>query len=151
MQCTDFRDRIAPFLDGELEGAEYRDALAHAEACGACRELLVGAHAVPLARPRHIPSPPGFWQAMDAALAQEADQPVPIHCRLRSWFGTEVSLSRGTVLVYLALLAALLAWRTRGEVPSPAAEVAVPAGVQAPSSHRVQPLVPVSAPVHQVY
>ena len=84
MNCAELRECVAPLLDGELEPAELEAAAAHLEHCDACAELVEKLATVPLRPAASAPSaPPEFWDAMDRALAAEAERPPGPLLRVR--------------------------------------------------------------------
>lgn len=77
MDCRDARDRLASWLDGELAPAEAELLEMHLDACPACRDLAerLSAQAPVLELVRPAPDRnlerEGWWDRMDAALAEE--------------------------------------------------------------------------------
>jgi anti-sigma factor RsiW len=137
MNCRELRECVAPLLDGELEPALVEQASAHMDQCPECAALVERLAAVPL-RPVEVRAPanPEFWDAMDDALAAEAERsPGPVE-RLRGWFATELEISRGAVLVYLLLLGLAFAW-----------SLARPDPVQLPQVENVKQLQEAPSPV----
>jgi anti-sigma factor RsiW len=130
MNCAELQACLAPLLDGELEPDELEAAADHLESCEACAALVEKLATVPL-RPSdpQPPASPEFWDAMDQALAAEAERPPGPLERVRGWLGAELRLSRAAVLAYLALLALAFGWhllRPEAVAPLP---VPVPAPV----------------------
>jgi len=121
MNCGDVRDRVAPFLDGQLPEAEAREVGAHLDDCEACRRLVLGLGAQPLGRHAPVPSrPPEFWGSMDRAIEEAARRPVSRGVRAMAWFSAPVTLSRWTVVLALALLALAVGLHAVRRAPSPA-------------------------------
>ncbi len=109
MTCGEVRDRIAPFLDGQLPEDEARVVAVHLDECEACRQLVLGLGALPLGR--HGPPPvrsPEFWGSMDRALKEAARQPPSQGERVKAWFRAPVTTSRGVAILVLAVLAATI-------------------------------------------
>lgn len=120
MNCAELQACVAPLLDGELEPDELEAAADHLESCEACAVLVEKLATVPL-RPSSTqpPAAPEFWDAMDRALAAEAERPAGPLERVRGWLGAELRLSRGAVLIYLALLLLAVGWRLLGPEAAP--------------------------------
>lgn len=111
MNCQELRECVAPLLDGELEPEKVEEAAEHMDACPECAALVEKLASLPVrpAAPR-APTGPDFWDAMDRALAAEAERAPSLLERVRGWFGTELRLSRGSALIYLLLLSLAFAW-----------------------------------------
>lgn len=109
MSCSEVRDRVAPYLDGQLSEAEAWRVAEHLEACESCRRLVLGLGTQPLGR--HTPAPvhpPEFWGSMDQAIEAACRRPVPLASRARAWLSGPVMLSRWAVLLATAVLAAAI-------------------------------------------
>jgi len=148
MTCGEVRDRVAPFLDGQLSEAEAREIGEHLDDCEPCRRLVLGLGSLPLGRHAPVPArPPEFWGSMDRAIAQAARRPVPRTARVRAWFQAPVTLSRWTVLVVLAALALAVGLHAVRGGPTP-----IPLQALAPRPAPDGTVVPVShAPVRHHY
>ena len=103
MNCADYTNAIAEFVDGNLDAAERRRLERHVEGCPACRALVadlksIQASAFTLDR---LQPPPAVWQSLRVAVAAE---PVPAtRGRLLAWPHT-----RHEWTVWLAAAAALV-------------------------------------------
>jgi anti-sigma factor RsiW len=118
MNCTEYRDAIAEFVDGSLDPTRQRALERHVEGCEACRALVadlktIQAAAFTLDR---IELPPHLWPAIRARVAEE---PRPSPGRLLAF-----PRSRTALGIWVAAAAALLIATTIGIYPllrSPAA------------------------------
>ncbi|MBN1335300.1 MAG: zf-HC2 domain-containing protein [Deltaproteobacteria bacterium] len=121
MTCGEVRDRIAPFLDGQLSEIEAREVAAHLETCEACRRLVLvlGRQSLGPSVPMPV-RPQSFWGSMDRALEEAARRPLPRTARWKAWWSSPVTLSRWTVALLLALLTLAVGLHlVRGEEPTP--------------------------------
>ncbi len=132
MDCRQLRECVAPLLDGELEPELEARAAAHLEVCSECAALVEKLATIPVhSMAASPPQDPAFWDAMDQALTEEAERPEGPRRRLVAWLHGEVRLSRGVVLVYLALLGLAFAWHLlRDPTPTPASMAAQPQAVE---------------------
>jgi len=153
MTCSEVRDRVAPFLDGQLSEIEAREVAEHLDGCETCRHLVLGLGAVPLG-PR-VPAstrPPEFWGTMDRALAEAARRPPSTRTRVSAWFRAPVSMSRGTAFLVLAALVAAIGLhllRGAGDAVQP---LPLPLQASAPSGPGNGAIAPVShTPVRHHY
>jgi anti-sigma factor RsiW len=161
MNCAELQACVAPLLDGDLDPEEEAEAAAHLEACEACAALVEKLATVPL-RPAAPPPPatPDFWDAMDRALAREAERPLGPSERARVWLGAELRIPRAVALVYLVLLLLAFGWHLLRPVavePLPQQVATEPPaesgpGGAPPPAHRSQKLDKASyAPVQQTF
>lgn len=116
MDCNAVAERVAPYLDNELSKSEQQLFEQHLEVCEACQELVERVASVDLSPPppREEVGAPGFWDAMDEAIAAEqAREPAPTASRpsagrrLWSW---ELRVSLPVVLAYAAFLLLAIGW-----------------------------------------
>lgn len=112
MNCTEYRDAIAEFVDGSLDPARQRALERHVEACEACRALVadlktIQAAAFTLDR---VELPAHLWPAIRARVAEEPRGSLP--GRLLAF-----PKSRTTLGIWLAAAAALLIATTVGIYP----------------------------------
>jgi predicted anti-sigma-YlaC factor YlaD len=150
MICSEVRDRVAPYLDGQLSEAEAWRVAEHLEACEACRRLMLGLGTQPLGH--HPPAPvrpPEFWGSMDQAIEAACRRPVPLASRIRAWLSGPVTLSRWAVVLGVTLLAATIGLHlVRPSAPPPPFTVQA----QGPPPPRNGAVTPVShAPVRHHY
>ncbi len=161
MNCKELRECVAPFLDGELEPDRLEAAADHLEGCADCAALVERLATVPLRPvPPRPPAEPEFWDAMDRALADEAERPPGLLERARRWLRSDLRVSRGAVMLYLVLLGLAFCWHLlRPELaPLAPAPVAIeqsggvaPAASPAPT-RRAQKVEKASyAPVQQTF
>jgi len=138
MNCAELRECVAPLLDGELEPEKLEAAADHLEQCESCTELVENLASVPLRPvPVQAPAQPDFWDAMDQALDAEATRPPGPLERVRGWFGADVRISRGAVMIYLLLLGLAFGWHLLGPQADPIAPLAVgadPVAAPAPAA-----------------
>jgi anti-sigma factor RsiW len=111
MNCTEYRDAIAEFVDGSLDPTRQRALERHVETCEACRALVadlktIQAAAFTLDR---VELPPHIWPAIRARVAEE---PRPSSGRLLAF-----PRSRTALGVWMAAAAALLVATTVGIYP----------------------------------
>jgi anti-sigma factor RsiW len=111
MDCREYREAIAEFVDGSLDPARQRALERHVEGCEACRALVadlktIQAAAFTLDR---VELPPHLWPAIQARVAEE---PRPASGRLLGF-----PRSRGALAVWIAAAAALLVATTVGIYP----------------------------------
>jgi anti-sigma factor RsiW len=111
MNCTEYRDVIAEFVDGSLDPARQRALERHVEGCEACRALVadlktIQAAAFTLDR---VELPPHLWPAIRARVA---DQPRRSSGRLLALPQTRTALG-----IWIAAAAALLLATTVGIYP----------------------------------
>src|SRR5687768_1243804 len=112
MNCADYNNAIAEFVDGNLDAAEQRRLERHVEVCAACRALVadlksIQASAFTLDR---LQPPPAVWESLRVAVAAE---PVPgTRGRVLAWPQT-----RREWTVWLAAAAALLIATMAGIYP----------------------------------
>src|SRR5262245_5336044 len=111
MDCREYREAIAEFVDGSLDPARQRALERHVEGCESCRALVadlktIQAAAFTLDR---VELPPHLWTAIRARVAEE---PRPSAGRLLTF-----PRSRGALAVWIAAAAALLVATTIGIYP----------------------------------
>jgi hypothetical protein len=112
MNCTEYRDAIAEFVDGSLDPARQRALERHVEGCEACRALVadlktIQAAAFTLDR---VELPPHLWTAIRGRVAEEPRRSVP--GRLLAF-----PQSRAVLAIWVAAAAALLVATTVGIYP----------------------------------
>src|SRR5688500_15176997 len=112
MNCNDYRDAIAEFVDGSLDAAGRRALERHVEACADCRALVADLKSIQAAAftlQRHDP-PAKVWQAIRARVAAE---PVPdARGRVLAWPRTPTAWG-----LWLAAAAALIVATAVGIYP----------------------------------
>ena len=109
MNCQDYRDAIAEFVDGALDPARQRELERHVEGCPACRALVADLKSIQAAAFTldRIELPPHILPSLKARLAEE---PLPAaRGRLLAFPG-----SRTARLAWFAAAAALIAITTAG-------------------------------------
>jgi hypothetical protein len=112
MNCTEYQDAIAEFVDGALDPARQRALERHVEGCEACRALVadlktIQAAAFTLDR---VELPPHLWTAVRARVAAEPRPAGP--GRLLAF-----PVSRTAMAVWATAAAALLLATTVGIYP----------------------------------
>jgi anti-sigma factor RsiW len=111
MDCTDYRDAIARFVDGSLDAEEQRGLERHVETCASCRALVADLRSIQAAAftlDRREP-PAAVWDRIRERVAAE---PLPDRGRVLAW-----PRSRTAWGVWLAAAAALLVATTAGIYP----------------------------------
>ena len=129
MNCTDYRDAIARFVDGSLDAEEQRALEGHVETCAACRALVADLRSIQAAAftlERHEP-PAAMWDRIRERVAAE---PVPQRGRVVVW-----PRSRTAWGVWLAAAAALLVATTAGLYPLLQNRGRAPAAATAETTH----------------
>lgn len=142
MICSEVRERLIPWHDGEVGPSEAALLSEHVEGCASCAAFDQRLRAT-APRPPPVKMPPDISARLDAAfdidaLLAKASEPAPAPAR--SWWSsgralllrrTEVPL--GAVVAYLLLLAASLAFGLSGwyGAPEPARTAGSPEGIPA--------------------
>jgi anti-sigma factor RsiW len=138
--CASVRERLAAYVDGELDAATHGAVRDHAAACAACREALVEADPLMIfadlsAQTRPAAAWDGFWEGIQAALPEAARAPARRSAapRLRA---TAVLAAAAALLILVA--AYVLTARTpSGEAPPAVVALArpeLPAGMPLPQT-----------------
>jgi anti-sigma factor RsiW len=112
MNCNDYSDAIAQFIDGALDAAGQRALERHVQGCAACRALVADLKTIQAAAftlQRHQPSA-ATWQAIQARLA--ADSHGIERGRVLQWPRT-----RKAWTIWAAAAASLLVAATAGIYP----------------------------------
>ena len=109
MNCHDYSDAIAEFVDGSLDPARQRELERHVEGCGACRALVADLKSIQAAAFTldRLELPPHLLTALHTRIAQE---PRPSSGGRLLAFPT----SRTGRMAWLAAAAALLVVTTTG-------------------------------------
>jgi anti-sigma factor RsiW len=137
--CTEAREQLTAYLDGELEGERGSAVRGHLRACEACRQaatdeaaLRDGLRVLPPVDP-----PASLWAGVQARLAQAevADAERPAWRRaLARWWLARPQLGLGALA--LAAIVLVIAWRVRHrEAPlqQVASPLPLPLPLQAPA------------------
>lgn len=109
MNCNDYRDAIAEFVDGSLDAAGQRDLERHVASCADCRALVADLKSIQAAAftlERHQP-PAQAWAAIRERIAAEPSPDARGH--VLAWPRTRTAWG-----VWMAAAAALLIVTTAG-------------------------------------
>ena len=98
MRCTELRDDLSAYFDGELAEVERDRVAAHLAECPTCRDTLDGMSRLSqlLHGGRQSDLPKGLWRRIEA-VATQGTRPR-ITSRLRPWFVRAASIAAGFVL-----------------------------------------------------
>lgn len=103
MECQKARQRLNPFLEGDLEGAQAREMETHVACCSTCRAELEGLRGS-LALLEGLPSlspPPGLASRVMAQVLQKSAAPKPARSSAAlGWILAAVLGTLGALLLY---------------------------------------------------
>jgi anti-sigma factor RsiW len=116
--CTEIRDRLVPFCDGELGPSESHVIEEHLGGCAACRDHLDRLDAVTPEPALVIPAP--LIDELDRRIRLALDEaeraprlvvrtPTPT-ARVGRWLGRPTGVSYGAALAYAAVLTLAVSW-----------------------------------------
>lgn len=123
MVCSEVRERLVPWHDGELGPSESALIEEHVSNCSQCASIDRRLQAS-MPQPPTCSPPPDIMARLDAAFdidallsaAQQKPRTAQLSVwgRGRLWLGQRTSVPIGAVMVYLLLLAASFAWGVSG-------------------------------------
>lgn len=116
MDCHTVRDLSVAYLEGELPPSEAIEVRRHLTHCAACRRQgrLLGRQEAVLSRLSPPPElriqPPGFWDRMDRALAEEAERSLTPAALAEPCWRKPIRISPLGALAYAAALVLAFSW-----------------------------------------
>ena len=123
MNCQRTRERLGPYLDGELSGALERATEAHVDECPACRRELERLRAITsaLSEPVTADVPRDLWPAIERRLDDTEAAPVPAELNRIRLQGATLAAAALVGAVGLGLFA--LSWSGADSVRAEAASI----------------------------
>jgi len=129
-RCEEIRPLLDELLDGELAGAERAAALAHLDACPACREEADALRSL-LARAAALPSEltpardlwPGVAERLAGAAGEGEGRLLPFERPRAAWWARPAFLAAAAAAL-VALSSSLTVLVVRREAPAPLADAA---------------------------
>jgi len=134
MRCGEVRDRVAPYVDGALDGAQASQVRDHLAGCPACRDLVDTARRVGFAPPPPSPSADPLDPRMLEAIIAGVEAPPTRRERVSRWLNGRVEVPKKWLALYVVGLLATVAWGAFGSCAALRPEPApLPTSASAPA------------------
>ncbi len=130
MDCDSFRDRVAPFVEGQLGPAESEQMGTHIDRCSHCADLITALDQQvfsPLTSEERtrICGVGGFWSDMDSVLAEQMGALHAPRSGSAPWTRRRVAMPVPMIIAYAAALTLAVVWGMSVQQRADRVEVAI--------------------------